>query len=112
MEGYRTRRNEPIPRRVKCLNRPAFALAVACCIRDWLLAAILFGANSLFADLGRKPSQMSLQDIDHIFVLMLENRSFDHMLGNSGISGTDPATGALTDVDGLPPGGAVNNSQD
>jgi len=27
--------------------------------------------------------------IDHIFVLMLENRSFDHMLGFSGITGVD-----------------------
>ncbi len=31
--------------------------------------------------------------IKHIFVLMLENRSFDHMLGFSGITGTDAATG-------------------
>ncbi len=30
---------------------------------------------------------MALQDIKHVFVLMLENRSFDHVLGFSGISG-------------------------
>jgi phospholipase C len=30
--------------------------------------------------------------IEHIFVLMLENRSFDHMLGFSGITGTIPGT--------------------
>ena len=27
--------------------------------------------------------------IEHVFVLMLENRSFDHMLGFSGITGKD-----------------------
>jgi hypothetical protein len=31
--------------------------------------------------------------ISNIFVLMLENRSFDHMLGFSGISGTDAVSG-------------------
>jgi len=39
--------------------------------------------------------------IQHIFVLMLENRSFDHMLGFSGIAGTDAVTGAPTGIDGL-----------
>ncbi len=39
--------------------------------------------------------------IKHIFVLMLENRSFDHMLGFSEISGTDAVTGKPTQVNGL-----------
>ena len=39
--------------------------------------------------------------IKHIFVLMLENRSFDHMLGFSGITGTDARTGQPTKIDGL-----------
>lgn len=39
--------------------------------------------------------------LKHIFVLMLENRSFDHMLGFSGITGTDAETGQSTRVDGL-----------
>ena len=38
---------------------------------------------------------------EHVFVLMLENRSFDHMLGFSGITGTDAATGNPTAIDGL-----------
>ena len=63
-------------------------------------------------DLGRKSnrdevmrnevirdSQPSL--VKHVFVLMLENRSFDHMLGFSGITGTDAATGQPTTIDGL-----------
>lgn len=39
--------------------------------------------------------------IKHVFVLMLENRSFDHMLGFSGITGTDATTGRPTTIDGL-----------
>jgi phospholipase C len=39
--------------------------------------------------------------IANVFVLMLENRSFDHMLGFSGIFGTDAATGQPTTVNGL-----------
>jgi phospholipase C len=37
----------------------------------------------------------------HVFVLMLENRSFDHMLGFSGIEGKDAQTGEHTTVSGL-----------
>src|SRR4051812_47938890 len=39
--------------------------------------------------------------IRHVFVLMLENRSFDHMLGFSGITGKDAATGQATRINGL-----------
>ena len=41
--------------------------------------------------------------IKHVFVLMLENRSFDHMFGRSGLTGIDAETGAPTTIDGLPP---------
>jgi phospholipase C len=46
--------------------------------------------------------------IKHLFVLMLENRSFDHMLGHSGITGRDAQTGAPTAIDGL--NGTESNS--
>ena len=39
--------------------------------------------------------------IKHLFVLMLENRSFDHMLGFSKITGTDAETGQPRTADGL-----------
>jgi phospholipase C len=42
-----------------------------------------------------------LSKIKHVFVLMLENRSFDHMLGFSGITGTDISTGQPTTIIGL-----------
>jgi len=41
--------------------------------------------------------------IRHVFVLALENRSFDHMLGFSGIEGIDAVTGAPTAVNGVDP---------
>ena len=44
---------------------------------------------------------MAFDQIQHVFVLMLENRSFDHLLGFSKISGTDAATGLQTTVNGL-----------
>ncbi|HUB83557.1 MAG TPA: alkaline phosphatase family protein [Bryobacteraceae bacterium] len=39
--------------------------------------------------------------INHVFVLMLENRSFDHMLGFSGLQGADAETGVPTEINGL-----------
>src|SRR5208282_152351 len=39
--------------------------------------------------------------IYHVFVLMLENRSFDHMLGFAGLSGADAATGKPTRAEDL-----------
>ena len=41
------------------------------------------------------------QKIEHVFVLMLENRSFDHMLGFSNIRGTDAITGEPTSINGV-----------
>jgi len=41
---------------------------------------------------------MSLEKVKHIVVLMLENRSFDHMLGFLSLDA------GRTDVDGLKPG--------
>jgi phospholipase C len=40
-------------------------------------------------------------NIQNVFVLMLENRAFDHMLGYSGIAGTDAASGQPTRINGL-----------
>jgi len=41
------------------------------------------------------------QNIKHVFVLMLENRSLDHMLGFSGITGKDAVNGTNTKINGL-----------
>ena len=50
--------------------------------------------------------KLSAGAIKHVFVLMLENRSFDHMLGFAGLTGTDAVTGQPTRADDL-----VNNPQ-
>lgn len=44
---------------------------------------------------------MANSPVQHIFVLLLENRSFDHLLGFSGITGTDAVTGNPASIDGL-----------
>jgi phospholipase C len=41
--------------------------------------------------------------VEHVFVLMLENRSFDHMLGFAGITGMDAVSRSPTQVNGLNP---------
>ncbi|MGA2647489.1 MAG: alkaline phosphatase family protein [Candidatus Sulfotelmatobacter sp.] len=46
--------------------------------------------------------------VEHMFVLMLENRAFDHMLGFSGITGHDAAKGGSTQINGLT-GSEVNS---
>lgn len=48
--------------------------------------------------------------IKHVFVLMLENRSFDHMLGVNAFTGTDAVTQKPTQINALPP--AASNSWD
>jgi phospholipase C len=45
-----------------------------------------------------------MSSIKHVFVLMLENRSFDHMLGVSSFSGLDAVTQKATQLNALPSG--------
>src|SRR5579859_4723219 len=48
--------------------------------------------------------------IQHVFVLILENRSFDHMLGFSNIYGADAVTGQNRKIGGL--SGSESNTFD
>jgi phospholipase C len=41
----------------------------------------------------------SFGKIEHFFVLMLENRSFDHMLGFAGLNGIDPTGQPTSAID-------------
>ncbi len=52
--------------------------------------------NSIFFD---RPAAKA--KIKHVFVLMLENRSYDHMLGFSGITGYDSITGEVKMANGV-----------
>ncbi len=47
------------------------------------------------------PHEKKQDRIKHVFVVMLENRSFDHMLGLSHIQGVDAMSGQPTSIDGL-----------
>jgi phospholipase C len=49
-------------------------------------------------DEGGEAHLANLEKVDHVVVLMLENRSFDHMLGYLSLTGGRP------DIDGLRPG--------
>src|SRR5215469_3412447 len=47
---------------------------------------------------GDPAGSVNLEKVDHVVVVMLENRSFDHMLGYLSLSGRRP------EIDGLRPG--------
>lgn len=65
----------------------------------WLLGhQILFALCRLFSRDKVKSGR-----VKHVFVLMLENRSFDHLLGFSSIQGIDAITGQTTTIEGLDP---------
>jgi phospholipase C len=49
-----------------------------------------------------------MASIKHVFALILENRSFDHMLGFSGLTGSDAVTGKPTQTN-APPSGVSNS---
>src|SRR5215472_14700650 len=53
--------------------------------------------TAVAADAGEAGHDANLAKVDHVVVLMLENRSFDHMLGYLSLTGKRP------DVDGLRP---------
>ncbi len=88
-----------------------YVVRAACVVWGWLtvtacgswsilvcaLRAILDAIRSAFG----RPSSRRRPKIAHVFVLMLENRSFDHMLGFSGLTGTDAVTGAPTSANDL-----------
>jgi phospholipase C len=51
---------------------------------------------------------LAVTAIENVFVLMLENRSFDHILCGLNIEGVDAATGNPTKVNGVDPAETVN----
>jgi phospholipase C len=76
-------------------------------VADWTCIAwdnARCAARSIFGGATTPPGP-----IKHVFVLMLENRAFDHMLGHAGIQGIDANTGDATSVDDLTQGGPYQN---
>jgi phospholipase C len=78
-----------------------------CANKDGRLEMFARGADNVFRDAwqvtpgGGWSGPWAIGRIRHVFVVMLENRSFDHVFGYSGIIGIDAQTGALTAVEGL-----------
>ena len=76
-------------------------------IADWVCVAWDSARCGVYALFGGSTTPTG--PIKHVFVLMLENRAFDHMLGFAGIQGTDAQTGEPRHVDDLTQGGPYSN---
>lgn len=63
----------------------SWGLALVCVAWDTLRCALLAIVAAIAGLLGRRPR--ARRKIDRVFVLMLENRSFDHMYAFSGLTG-------------------------
>ena len=79
-----------------------FIVKAICLVWSWfakLVCVVWDGIRCLFRGWfgGKRQGAMSIR---HVFVLMLENRSFDHMLGFSDINGTDIMNGKLRAING------------
>jgi phospholipase C len=61
---------------------------------------IQVGHDAAAAQSSPVPAIAAVPPVKHFFVLMLENRAFDHMLGFSGITGSDATTGLSTSIVG------------
>jgi len=70
------------------------------CVAWDTVTCLLRELGSFIAGLFSKTKKPAPK-IEHVFVLMLENRSFDHMLGLSNIRGTDAKTGLPTTINGV-----------
>jgi phospholipase C len=75
----------------------SWVLQLVCVAWDWLRCAVLAIVNFIRSVFGTRHSARS--KVDRVFVLMLENRSFDHMYAFSGIPGIDVATPADVNID-------------
>src|SRR5206468_4103882 len=84
----------------ECLGWPASPLAAEVAFRHVSAGHDLCYDPERFAPM-MEDVLMPVSQIQHVFVLMLENRSFDHMLGFSGLTGNDAVTGTPTAIQGL-----------
>jgi phospholipase C len=79
----------------------SWGMKLVCAAWDTLKCAILNllkGLKSLFGEREREPK------IEHFFVLMMENQSFDRLFGFSDLRGVDAVTGEQTTLNGVDPG--------
>ncbi len=83
----------------------AWIVKAVCTIWSWIVKLVCVAWDTIrcffvniFSDKKNTP-----HNIEHIFVLMLENRAFDHMLGFSKIVGMDAITGLPRTIEGVDP---------
>jgi phospholipase C len=69
----------------------SWVLQLVCVAWDTIRCALLALLKLLAGLRGRGRGKPAPAKIQHVFVLTLENRAFDHMLAFSGITGVDPA---------------------
>lgn len=72
---------------------------LVCVAWDTIRCMIVAAAEIVGALFGR--ARRKRRRIRHVFVLMMENRSFDHVFGFSDISGTDSVSGQPTSIANL-----------
>jgi phospholipase C len=70
----------------------SWVLSLVCVAWDWLRCAVMAIIDLIATAAGRRPKERA--KVDRVFVLMMENRSFDHLYAFSGLSGVG--------IDGLP----------
>lgn len=85
-----------------------YLVSIICSVLSWVIRSVCVAWGSVVC-LVNGPNRGNDNRFKHVFVLMLENRSFDHMLGFSGITGTDPA-GNFTTIEGLTPNSFFNTN--
>ncbi|MBL7847742.1 MAG: hypothetical protein JNL40_09765 [Cyclobacteriaceae bacterium] len=97
----------------------AWVLIAVCKTMGWIMEAvcsafgvILEAVCVVWDFVACRFTSRKKSKIKHFFVLALENRSFDHMLGFSNIAGTDAVTGAATVVNGCDPARDFNVDPD
>ncbi|TDV19579.1 alkaline phosphatase family protein [Paraburkholderia caballeronis] len=89
----------------------SWALRLVCVAWDTLRCALLASGRWLGSLTGRAGrGKTPPPRIERVFVLTLENRSFDHLFGFSGITGVDPQGNPTTFNEGFDP--AVNSNVD
>jgi len=88
----------------------SFLVKFICLVWSWVAKLVCLvwdgvrcALTSLFGHPGRSRSP-----IKHVFVLMLENRAFDHMLGFSGLTGVDALSGDPRGINSAAAAGSFN----
>jgi len=90
----------------------AWVVKAVCTVWSWVVKLVCVAWDNircLFVNLFSRKKNTP-HNIEHVFVLMLENRAFDHMLGFSKITGTDAITGLPRTIEGVNPVVNKNNN--